>query len=520
MKRNQNSLSLRTLIISLILILAASQPALASDGATISTSISRSFLEQIPVLQQGYINSAWNTDICFRGCDPFVENFGNFKKRYFRVTTPTFMAIGLDPEGVVKTSSEFTYYVSRLNTVTEGDNFLEFEVDYKCSNNQTLGIIELDIKTEDETHKIKYLVDCGAAKAIVSTTNYSAWVIVILASIFVFAITRITKPLRIEDEDQAGDLREEHAILFFVGASITLLMIYFFDWLMTYLLTAMVTISSFSAICIIFYLVFERFFPKWYSEGDCFAGVSVSDIVSIPTSLLIVAGWFFTRHYLLNNLIAVSLAYLAIRMINVSRFYIVLIFLGLMFVFDIFWVFGSAKIISSAKGEGHFSHGEFHLESSTVSVMEKAATAIDIPIKIIIPNALTLIAKPLDFSLLGLGDIIIPSIALKFFKKFDERVRSIGLHGISSFGYFIGMIAAQVGVQLMETGQPALMYLVPIILGLATLKALIKGDLEKLWQYSDEEYERVNGRDGPNGWNQMVEEAQVDSEALGDSLVL
>jgi len=41
--------------------------------------------------------------------------------------------------------------------------------------------------------------------------------------------------------------------------------------------------------------------------------------------------------------------------------------------------------------------------------------------------------------ILGLGDIIIPGIGINFFKKIDERIRNIKLHGFSCIGYFIGM---------------------------------------------------------------------------------
>ena len=61
-----------------------------------------------------------------------------------------------------------------------------------------------------------------------------------------------------------------------------------------------------------------------------------------------------------------------------------------LFFYDIFWVFGTDKLLTGD------------------SVMVTVAKSLDAPIKLLFPK--TLAAEKLEFSILGLGDIVIPGI--------------------------------------------------------------------------------------------------------------
>lgn len=53
-------------------------------------------------------------------------------------------------------------------------------------------------------------------------------------------------------------------------------------------------------------------------------------------------------------------------------------------------------------------------------------------------------------------------------------------------GYVLAIITTVVVMLVFEHGQPALLYLVPGVLGSVALNALIRGDFKKLQDYSEE----------------------------------
>ena len=79
-----------------------------------------------------------------------------------------------------------------------------------------------------------------------------------------------------------------------------------------------------------------------------------------------------------------------------------LVLLGLLFFYDIFWVFLSVHFTSGGK-----------------SVMVEVATSFDAPIKILMPH-LTMDYPNTNCSLLGLGDIVIPGVYIGFLVRFGR----------------------------------------------------------------------------------------------------
>lgn len=63
--------------------------------------------------------------------------------------------------------------------------------------------------------------------------------------------------------------------------------------------------------------------------------------------------------------------------------------------------------------------------------------------------------------------------------------RGIGYYPIGLIGYLIGLTAANAAVALMQMGQPALLYLVPAIMGPVIALAWRRGELADWWTLSD-----------------------------------
>jgi len=103
------------------------------------------------------------------------------------------------------------------------------------------------------------------------------------------------------------------------------------------------------------------------------------------------------------------------------------------------------------------------------------------------------------FSMLGLGDIVMPGLLLCFVLRYDAykkaQIANIDAgvppppsyyHRITYFhcsliGYFLGLLTATVSSEVFRAAQPALLYLVPFTLLPLLTMAYLKGDLRRMW---------------------------------------
>jgi presenilin-like A22 family membrane protease len=120
-------------------------------------------------------------------------------------------------------------------------------------------------------------------------------------------------------------------------------------------------------------------------------------ILSLPLGLLsgaIVLSYLYTKHWVLSNILALSLAHSGITLMALDSFRTGGIMLLGLFAYDIFWVFGTDVMVSVARG-------------------------LDGPIKITFPKnfadglqrALEGAEPDWKLTMLGLGDIVIPGEA-------------------------------------------------------------------------------------------------------------
>lgn len=229
-------------------------------------------------------------------------------------------------------------------------------------------------------------------------------------------------------------------------------------------------------------------------------------LLCLAAAFPISALYFQTRFWLLNNLLGIAFAVQGIESVSLGSFKIGAILLCGLFFYDIFWVFGTNKLL---KGD---------------SVMVTVAKGIDGPIKLLFPRPANMTAvaeanlaaaaanatsstKPLSttffgeavqFSMLGLGDIVVPGFLIALLLRFDaERAKtkpSHGAHGRFPKPYFHAIMVAYVGgllttvivMERFKAAQPALLYLVPACLGAALCTALVRGELKLLFAYDEE----------------------------------
>jgi minor histocompatibility antigen H13 len=199
---------------------------------------------------------------------------------------------------------------------------------------------------------------------------------------------------------------------------------------------------------------------------DC--GFDACDVVCYALACSAGLLYFNSKHWVLNNLLGLAFAIYGVEKISLGSFKIGAIMLGGLFFYDIFWVYGTDVMLTVAK-------------------------SIDAPIKLLFPKPLSDITEGgFPFSLLGLGDIIVPGIFLSLAYRFDvfmekklekRRKPAYFLAGLAS--YVLGLLATLIVMKVFNAGQPALLYLVPSTLSFVYGTAVLKGELTDLLAYEE-----------------------------------
>ena len=164
-----------------------------------------------------------------------------------------------------------------------------------------------------------------------------------------------------------------------------------------------------------------------------------------------------------------SLCVHILTLIRLASMRVAAFLLALMFVYDNFWVFLSVYIFKQ-------------------SVMVKVATgdaSESLPMLFAVPHQC-------GYSLLGLGDVVIPGLLVALTIRLDYFK---GLCAFSPRGYFLyccigyatGLAVANVAVAVTHLGQPALLYLVPCTLGTTLTIAWRRKELNWIWNHPFQE---------------------------------
>lgn len=172
--------------------------------------------------------------------------------------------------------------------------------------------------------------------------------------------------------------------------------------------------------------------------------MSVASLIGTFTGMVVSVSWYITHFWLLNNILAIFLALAFLKTLRLSKLAPGMLLLGLLFFYDIFWVFLSPYFTTGGK-----------------SVMVAVATGLDIPIKLVMPH-FTSDYPTSACSLLGLGDILVPGIFIIFMSRFGfEMVNSPVYFRGALIAYTLSLFACYASLWIYKAAQPALLYIVP-----------------------------------------------------------
>ncbi|KAM6929951.1 minor histocompatibility antigen H13 [Lycodopsis pacificus] len=178
----------------------------------------------------------------------------------------------------------------------------------------------------------------------------------------------------------------------------------------------------------------------------------------------VVGVWYLVKkHWIANNLFGLAFALNGVELLHLNNVSTGCILLGGLFVYDVFWVFGT-------------------------NVMVTVARSFEAPIKLVFPQ--DLLERGLDasnFAMLGLGDIVIPGIFIALLLRFDVSLKKNSrTYFYSSFlAYIFGLGLTIFVMHTFKHAQPALLYLVPSCVGFPVVVALLKGELTEMFRYEE-----------------------------------
>jgi len=190
-----------------------------------------------------------------------------------------------------------------------------------------------------------------------------------------------------------------------------------------------------------------------------------ADIISLIVGAGVGIWYVLTKHWIANNILGLSFSIQGIALLSLGSYKVGCILLGGLFFYDIFWVFGTDVMVTVAK-------------------------SFDAPVKLLFPK--DLFAEQLQFSMLGLGDIVIPGIFIALLLRFDaKRTQNLKNFAKTYFkvcfvGYITGLIVTVLVMHVFQAAQPALLYLVPACIGSSFLAAVLRGEVNELLSYSEE----------------------------------
>ncbi|QLQ78160.1 hypothetical protein HG537_0A04070 [Torulaspora globosa] len=211
----------------------------------------------------------------------------------------------------------------------------------------------------------------------------------------------------------------------------------------------------------------NRQFLNMYLNGN----MLFSCILSAATTALYVC---FPGDWLIRNIISMNLAVWAISQMALKNLKSGVLVLTALFFYDIYFVFGTR-------------------------VMVTVATSIDLPLKLSLPSRFNTVLNNFEFSILGLGDIILPGIFIALCYKYDiwrwhymntdTEFHLLNWHYIGKYfttallSYILALATCMSALTIFETAQPALLYIVPFLLVSTLTTAWVSGDLGQFWSF-------------------------------------
>lgn len=245
--------------------------------------------------------------------------------------------------------------------------------------------------------------------------------------------------------------------------------------------------------------------------------VNAAYAVSYSVSFSLIVTWIVTRHsdwaYILQDGFGICLCCMFLLQLRLSTLKTCATALSAFFCYDIFMVFITPYLFGSSVMIDVATAGQPQPVANQACYCRLNPTDVltcgpgeRMPILLMLPRMNDWRG---GYSMLGLGDIVIPGLLLSYCLRWDyDSARGLGARGangldnnaggavvammmkgklmgywpVAVIGYVLGLACANMAVSLMQMGQPALLYLVPCTLIPVMMLAHSRGELPAMWQ--------------------------------------
>jgi len=211
---------------------------------------------------------------------------------------------------------------------------------------------------------------------------------------------------------------------------------------------------------------------------------TAADIALTALAIALSVLWYSFRHsswsWILQNILGIFLMLFVLQTLKLPSIKVGVILLSCLFLYDIFFVFVTPLFTSTGE-----------------SVMERVATggpnsSEHLPMMIVVPYLFSPPSACLGgrgASMIGYGDVIVPGLFIVRLRALDLKTARGRVDGeeIPSYfrgavvGYGLGLVLTLLALWLMDTAQPALLWIVPSIFVSTVVVAARRGELTMLW---------------------------------------
>lgn len=280
-----------------------------------------------------------------------------------------------------------------------------------------------------------------------------------------------------DEEEPSLELSTIHAFGFVCAASTALLVLFYVDAYNIVVVAFAISGASSSA-----KVAFRPLVKKFEMERPSVVD-GVSACLGIAASVWWLAarrcGWWVAS-WMLQDFFGVCLCIVFLEIVKLKSLKVATVLLSMAFVYDVFFVFaspyffGQSVMVKVATGSGPRKGADFCEKYPS----DPECSSTELPMLLLLPSRQ-------GFSMLGLGDVVIPGLLVALAARCDDLTkRTHYYYPVLVAAYAFGLALANLAVSLFRVGQPALLYIVPVTLGTFLLKAKHDKLLRHFWNDS------------------------------------
>ncbi|KAF6157752.1 hypothetical protein GIB67_037325 [Kingdonia uniflora] len=256
------------------------------------------------------------------------------------------------------------------------------------------------------------------------------------------------------------DINTTSAVLFVVIASCFLLVLYkLMSFWFVELLVVLFCIGGVEGLQTCLVALLSRWFKhagETFVKIPIFGAVSYLTLALSPFCITFAVVWAVYRRisfaWIGQDILGIALIITVLQIVRVPNLKVGTVLLSCAFLYDIFWVF--------------VSKWWFHQSVMIVVARGDKSGEDGIPMLLKIPRMF----DPWGgYSIIGFGDILLPGLLIAFALRYDwlsKKTLRAGYFLWAMIAYGLGLLITYVALNLMDGhGQPALLYIVPFILG-------------------------------------------------------